>query len=90
MHVWQEKTNHFLLNSVKTFCIVAGQAHLSGMYLVQVQHLVPPYPSGSFDILHGQCEVDPSGVRQVEVIGVILVPLLHRRKNLLLISADDV
>ena len=63
---------------------------LSGPYLVQIQHLVPPDAPRGLDILHGQGEVDPSGVRQVEVIGVVLVPLLHRRKYLLLISADNV
>ena len=59
-------------------------------HLIQVQHLVPPDSPGGLDVLHGQGEVDPSGVRQVKVIGVILVPLLHRSKHLLLVCTDDV
>lgn len=52
--------------------------------------MVPSDAPCGLDIFHGQGEVDPSGVRQVEVIRVILVPLLHRRKHLLLVRADDV
>lgn len=52
--------------------------------------MVPSNAPGGLDIFHGQGEVDPSGVRQVEVVGVILVPFLHCSKYLLLVSADDV
>lgn len=62
----------------------------SGAYLVQIQHLVPSDAPSGLDIFHGQGEVDPSCIRQVEVIGVVLVPLLHRCEYLLLIGADDV
>lgn len=60
------------------------------LYLIQVQHLVPSNAPCGLHIFHGQGEVDPSGVGQVEVIGVVLVPLLNRREYLLLISADNV
>lgn len=59
-------------------------------YLVQIQHLVPADAPGGLEIFHGQGEVDPSGIGQIEVIGVVLVPLLHCREYLLLISADNV
>ena len=71
-------------------CIPPGRPISSGAYLVQVQHLVSSDAPSGLDIFHGQGEVDPSGVGQVEVIGVVLVPLLHRCKYLLLISADNV
>lgn len=60
------------------------------VYLVQIQHLVPADAPGGLEIFHGQGEVDPSGIGQIEVIGVVLVPLLHCREYLLLISADNV
>lgn len=59
-------------------------------YLIQIQHLVPANASGGLQIFQSQGEVDPSGIGQIEVIGVVLVPLLHCREYLLLISADNV
>lgn len=57
---------------------------------MQVQHLVPSNAPGGFNVFHCQGEVDPSRIGQIEVVGVVLVPLLHRCKYLLLISADNV
>lgn len=71
-------------------CLSAGSTVSSGTYLVEVQHLVTTNAPSGLDIFHSQGEVDPSGVGQVEVIGVVLVPLLHRCKYLLPIRADDV
>lgn len=71
-------------------CARPAQQLQSGAYLVQVEHLVPTDAPCGLDIFHGQGEVDASGVGQVEVIGVVLVPLLHRREDLLLVGADDV
>lgn len=65
--------------------------HLPSLsYLIQIQHLVPANAPGGLEVFHGQGEVDPSGIGQIEVIGVVLVPLLHCREYLLLISADNV
>lgn len=68
----------------------SGWPDPSGSYLVQVQHLVPADAPGGLDILHGQGEVDAPGVGQVEVVGVVLVPLLHCCKHLPTVSADNV
>lgn len=73
-----------------TVCVPPGKAFSSSAYLVEVQHLVPSNAPSGLDIFHGQGEVDSSSVGQVEVIGVVLVPFLHRRKYLFLISTDNV
>ena len=59
-------------------------------YLVQVDHTVAPEATGSFDILQGQGEVDALRVGDIDVVGVVLVPLLHGSKHLALVRADDV
>lgn len=82
-----ESRNHPLL----FFGLFQLLNHLpSSSHLIQIQHLVPSDAPCGLDVLHGQGEVDPSGVRQVEVVGVVLVPLLHGGEHLLLIGADDV
>ena len=52
--------------------------HTLNTYLIQVQHLVA---AGGLDVLHGQGEEDAPDVGEVQVVGIILVSLLHRPAN---------
>lgn len=58
-------------------------------YLIEVNHHIPLQPLATLDIFQGQGEVDPSGVGDVQIVGVVLVPLLHSCKHLVLICADN-
>lgn len=59
-------------------------------YLIEVDHDIAFRASAALDVLQGQGEVDTPRVWDVEIVCVILVPFLDRRKNLILIGADDV
>lgn len=59
-------------------------------YLIEVDHDIAFRPSAALDVLQGQGEVDAPGVRDVEVVGVVLVPFLDGCEHLVLISADNV
>lgn len=58
-------------------------------YLIEVNHHIALQPLTTLDIFQGQGEVDPSGVRDVQIVCVVLVPLLHSCKHLILICADN-
>lgn len=58
-------------------------------YLIEVDHDIAFRASATLDILQGQGEVDTTGVWDVEVVGVILVPFLNCCKHLILICAND-
>ena len=58
-------------------------------YLIEVNHHIPLQPLTTLDIFQGQGEVHPSGVRDIQVVRVILVPLLYSCKHLILICADN-
>lgn len=59
-------------------------------YLIEVNHHIPLQPLTTLDIFQGQGEVHPSGVRDIEIVCVVLVPLLNSCKHLILIGADNV
>lgn len=59
-------------------------------YLIEVDHHITLQPSATLDILQGQREVDPSSIRYIKVVGIVLVPLLNSCKHLILIRADNV
>lgn len=59
-------------------------------YLIQFNNDVSHQTSAALNVLHGQREVDPACVWDVEVVRVILVPLLDRCKHLVLIGTNDV
>lgn len=59
-------------------------------YLIEVYHHIALQVSAALDIFQSQGEVDPSGIRDVEIIRIVLVPFLDCSKHLILISADDV
>lgn len=58
-------------------------------YLIEVNHHIPLQPLTTLDIFQGQGEVDPSGVGDVQIVCVVLVPLLNSCKHLILICADN-
>lgn len=58
-------------------------------YLIEVDHDVALWTPAALNVLQGQCKIDPPCVRDIEVVGVILVPFLNRCKHLILIRADD-
>lgn len=58
-------------------------------YLIEVDHDIAFRASATLDILQGQGEVNTSGVWDVEVVCIILVPFLDCCKHLILICADD-
>lgn len=57
-------------------------------YLVEVNHDVAFGSSAAHHALQHQSEEEPPGLRHVEVIGVVLVPVLNGRHHLVIISAD--
>lgn len=58
-------------------------------YLIQVYHDVALGPSAAHDVLQHQGEEQTSGLRHVQVVGVVLVPVLNRCHHLVIISADN-
>lgn len=58
-------------------------------YLIEVNHHVPIQPLTTLDIFQCQGEVHPSGVRDIQIVCVVLVPLLNSCKHLTLICADN-
>lgn len=56
-------------------------------YLIKVNHDIPLQSSTAFHIFQGQSEVNPSGVRNIQVVCIILVPLLNSCKYLILSCA---
>ena len=58
-------------------------------YLIEVNHHIPFQPLTTLDIFQGQGEVHPSGVGDIQIVRVILVPLLYSCKYLILICADN-
>ena len=59
-------------------------------YLIQFNNDVSHQTSAALDVLHGQGEVDPTCVWDVEVVRVILVPFLDGCEHLVLIGTNDV
>lgn len=59
-------------------------------HLIQVNHAVTTKSSGGFDVFQRQSEIDPPGVGDVQIVGVILVPFLDGGENLSLICAENV
>ena len=57
-------------------------------YLIQVYHDVALRSSTAHNVLQHQGEEQPSGLRHVQVVGVILVPVLNRCHHLVVICAD--
>lgn len=58
-------------------------------YLIEVYHHIALQVLTALDIFQSQSEVDPSGIRDVKIVCIILVPLLNCRKYLILIRADN-
>lgn len=58
-------------------------------YLIKVYHDVALRSSAAHDALQHQGEEQPSGLRHVQVVGVILVPVLNRCHHLVIVRADD-
>lgn len=58
-------------------------------YLIEVNHHVPIQPLTTLDIFQCQGEVHPSGVRDIQIVCVVLVPLLNSCKYLILSCADN-
>lgn len=59
-------------------------------YLIKVNNDIPLNSLAAFNVLQGQGEVDPAGVRDIKVVCVILIPFLNGSKHLIFISADNV
>lgn len=57
-------------------------------YLVEVHHDVALGAHAAHHVLQSQGVVDPRRVGHVQVVGFILVPLLHGRHHAVLIRAD--
>lgn len=58
------------------------------VYLIQVDHDVALGSSTAHNVLQHQGEQKSSGLRHVQVVGVILVPVLNRCHHLVIIRAD--
>lgn len=58
-------------------------------YLIKVYDDIPFQSSTAFHIFQGQGEVNPSGVWDIQVVCVVLVPLLNSCKHLILNCADN-
>jgi len=70
--------------------VVLGVCVRCGRYLVEVHHDVALGAHAADHVLQGQRVVDPRGLRHVQVVGLVLVPLPHRRHHAVLVRADDV
>lgn len=57
-------------------------------YLIEVYHDIALRASAAHNILQRQCEEQPPGLRHVQVVGIILVPVLNRCHHLVIICAD--
>lgn len=57
-------------------------------HLIEVYHDVALWSSTAHNTLQHQGEEQPSGLRHVQVVGVVLVPVLNRCHHLVIICAD--
>lgn len=57
-------------------------------YLIEVYHDVSLWSSAAHSVLQHQCEEQPSGLRHVQVVRVVLVPVLNRCHHLVVIGAN--
>lgn len=58
-------------------------------YLIEVYHHIAVQVLAAFDIFQSQGEVDSSGIRDVKIVCIILVPFLNCSKYLILVRADN-
>lgn len=59
-------------------------------HLVEVHHDVALGAHAAHHVLQSQGVVDPRRVGHVQVVGLVLVPLLHGRHHAVLVRADHV
>ena len=58
-------------------------------YLIEVNHHIPFQSLTTLHVFQGQGEIHPSGVGDIQIVCVVLVPLLNSCKHLTLVCADN-